>query len=153
MVEAGRQGLKLVEALLRETHEAALGTVEEGRPFVSATGFLYQASDDFPAGGKIHILLSHLARHTRNLLKCPDASLLIVENKSGIPIHEKKRVSLQGKVERVEDKAKHETLKREYLKIFPRSEVFFTLPDFRFYEFQVSQIHWIGGFGKALTWP
>ena len=43
------------------------------------------------------------------------------------------------------------SLKEEYLKVFPRSDMFFQLPDFRFYEVTAVEIHWIGGFGKAGT--
>ncbi|MBI3306588.1 MAG: pyridoxamine 5'-phosphate oxidase family protein [Candidatus Omnitrophica bacterium] len=156
MAETGRESIDSIQPLLLQVHEGALGTVEDGKPFVSATGFLYTSEGvrfNSPPGRSIHLLLSDLSRHSKNLAKCPEASLLVVENSPGIPIHEKKRVSLQGKVERVESKEMSVSLKDQYLKIFPRSEIFFTLPDFRFYELKISQIHWIGGFGKAATWP
>lgn len=157
MAEAGREGLSASRQLLENVHEAALGTVEDGKPFVSAVGFIFLPNaapgTDWPAGGAICLLLSDLSRHTRNLKQCPEAGFLVAENKPGIPVHEKKRASFQGRIERVDDKMVCEKLKQEYLKIFPRSEVFFTLPDFYFYELKVSNIHWIGGFGKAATWP
>lgn len=166
----GRTGENLDEAfeLLRKSNEGALGTVEEGRPFVSGAGFFYEEgaaeARDYPwsrlrgtrpkgrgeAGGKILFLLSDLARHTKNLARNPAASLLIVEAAGG-PIHEKKRLTLQGAVRRVEGRGEFERLKEKYLAVFPRAAIFFTLPDFRFYEMRIEEAHWIGGFGKAAT--
>lgn len=158
MVETGRQGVKEDRSqmtedrekplnLLESSREGAIATIgEDGRPFASAAGFLYEKSA--ARFGKIYFLLSGLARHTKNLLKHPDASLLVMEE-TDAPVHEKKRATAQGRVRRVEASEKWEALKSNYLKVFPRAEIFFTLPDFRFYEMEISEIHWIGGFGQA----
>ena len=144
MSEHQSEALKLLES----NHEAALATVEAGRPFVSATGYLYEKD---PRGkfGSIYLLLSDLARHTQNLKRDPTLSLLIVEKNEEAPLHERRRATLQGTAKRLEDLKKFEALKTAYLKVFPRAQVFFTLPDFRFYEMKIEEIHWIGGFGKA----
>ena len=129
--------------LLSSVHEGSLATMDaSGEPFVSAVGFITE-------GEKIFILMSDLARHTKHLIQNPKASLLIVEQNTKLPIHEKKRASLSGLVLRVQDQTAFEKLKQNYLKAFPKANIFFTLPDFRFYEFQISEIYWIGGFGKA----
>ena len=136
--------------LLQKTHEASLGTLEDGKPFVSATGFIYESSGQSKYGA-LYILASDLARHSRNIQKNPNVSLLILEPNPNAPIHERKRVTVQGKTERVEDKGRFPELKAIYLKYFPKSEIFFTLPDFRFYRIEILELHWIGGFGKAET--
>jgi len=149
-------GLDAAIRIIQSAFEASLGTVEDGAPFVSGTGFLFlndPAAEARILGGRLYLLLSDLAQHTRNLKKNSHASLLIVEKKDDLPIHEKKRLTFQGQVRRIEDPEVFERLKTKYLEIFPRSEIFFGLPDFHFYELEVSRVHWIGGFGKAGTWP
>lgn len=139
--------LKAAVSLLESSKEGALATLENTQhPFVSAVGFLYERVEGL---GTFYLLLSDLARHTRNLSRDPKVSLLVVEKNEAAPIHERKRMTVQGRVKRVEDKERFQELSCRYLKIFPRSEMFFALPDFRFYEFQPEEIHWIGGFGKA----
>lgn len=151
--------LQAALSLIENSREGALATLDAqdapaqsrdpvfSRPFVSAVGYLYERT----AGkyGTTYLLLSDLARHTVNLKKNPGSSLLIVEANQDLPIHERKRVTLLGKAKIIDDKKKFEALKKDYLKIYPRAEIFFTLPDFRFYEIEINEIYWIGGFGKA----
>ena len=142
------ENLDAAFSLLKLQCEGALGTLEGECPFVSAVGYLYEKSTGPEDLGKIYFLLSDLARHTKNLRVNSQASLLVVEDDEA-PIHEKKRLSLQGKV--VLTNGKLEKLKSEYFKVFPKSGIFFTLADFHFYEMAISEIHWIGGFGKVAT--
>ena len=131
--------------LMKQNHEASLGTIgDDGNPFVSATGYVFQNE-------AMYILISDLARHSKNIQKNAHVSLLIVEANAKAPVHERKRVTVQGKAERVNDKAELETLKKIYLEHFPKAGIFFSLPDFRFYRVPVQELHWIGGFGKAET--
>jgi nitroimidazol reductase NimA-like FMN-containing flavoprotein (pyridoxamine 5'-phosphate oxidase superfamily) len=149
----------LIHSLLEKIHEGSLGTVEDGKPFVSSVGFIYlkQIAAEEKQGethlldGKIYLLLSDLARHTRHLKKNPQASLLVVEGNPNLPIHEKERVTVQGKVRLMDDPKEYEELKGQYLNAFPRSEIFFTLKDFHFYTLEPVEIYWVGGFGKAKT--
>lgn len=134
--------------LIQRHRDAALATLETDGPYASACGYLYEPLERL---GIIYILLSDLARHSKNIAKNSSVSLLIVENAPLIPIHEKKRATLRGHAQRTTDPEKIASLKKRYLEAFPRSEIFFTLPDFRFYEIAVLEIHWIGGFGKAAT--
>jgi len=135
--------------LMSVQSEAALATLDGGRPYVSAVGYLYEREAASARFGKIFMLLSDLARHTKNLAKNPVTSLLVVEDNPNAPIHERKRVTLEGRVRPVDDRIRFEELRSKYLKVFPKSEIFFSLPDFRFYEMEISALHWIGGFGKA----
>ena len=137
--------------LIRSGKEAALGTMEVLGPYVSACGYLYESPKRAGESGTLYLLLSDLARHSKNIVKNSIVSLLIVENNSNLPIHEKKRVTVKGKALLLQDSGKRESLKARYLESFPRSEIFFSLPDFRFYEVMIEEIHWIGGFGKAAT--
>lgn len=159
---------ELLSGLILSESEAALATIEENhrpqppagagqtepqaaaypsRPFASATGYVVED----PARLTVALLLSRLARHTRNIQKNPAVSLLVVES-SKAPVHERMRATLAGSVVPVESKAAFEPLKKAYLAKFPRSEIFFTLPDFSFYRLEPMEIHWIGGFGRAGTY-
>ena len=143
---------EIKEALgfLEKTHHGALATLEEAKPFVSAVSFIY----DFPSTGKgwgrVYFFLSELARHTRNLQMNPEVSLLVAEE-GPAPAYEKKRVTLQGTIRRFEDQSRFEKLKARYLEIFPAAEMFFGFSDFHFFEMEISEIHWIEGFGKIHT--
>ncbi len=137
--------------LLSQHSEAAFATSEERGPFVSAVGFLFEKAKESEKLGSVFLLLSDLARHTKNAARDPRVSLLVVEKKEGAPIHERKRLSIQGRLARLADPKKIEALKASYLKVFPRAQIFFGLPDFRFYELAIEEIHWIGGFGQAAT--
>lgn len=139
-----------VTGILAQVNEGALGTVEEGKPYVSAAGFVYRPAQGEELG-RVYLLLSDLARHAKNIARFPEISLLVLEKREGIPVHETRRMSLQGRVTRVTEPVLFASLKQEYLKHFPRSEMFFQLPDFRFYELEIREVHWIGGFGKAGT--
>jgi len=146
--------MKLTEEILDilvNTGEASLGTIENGRPYVSAVGYVYRPVDNPENCGHLYLLLSDLARHARNLVTSSPVSLLVIEKKSGIPVHELRRMSLQGRAARIRDAALFESLRSDYIKQFPRSEMFFQLPDFRFYQVTIDEVHWIGGFGKAGT--
>jgi putative heme iron utilization protein len=134
--------------LVVASREASLATLEDKRPYVSATGYVLSDPEHF----RIAVLLSNLARHTRNIRARPEVSLLIVEEGKTAPVHEKSRVTLLGEAALVKDAARSARLKDAYLDRFPRAQMFFSLPDFQFYEIVPDEIHWIGGFGKAGTW-
>ncbi len=146
------QDLNRAFEILAAESEAALATLETSAPFTSAVGYIYERPGSEKSPGCVYLLLSDLARHTKNLQKNPKASLLVISREKNVPVHEKERMTLQGAVALVADKEKHAALKSEYLKIFPRAEIFFSLPDFRFYKLSVTEIHWIGGFGRAERW-
>lgn len=143
---------ELLSELIKSSSEAALGTLEESspeagwHPYLSATGYIVADEESLSAA----VFLSKLARHTRNIQKNPCVSLLVVETGRD-PIHQRARATLIGKAVMVRDEEAAGHLKREYLKRFPKAEIFFSLPDFSFYRIEPSEIHWIAGFGKAGT--
>lgn len=146
------QDLSRALEILAAESEAALASLEADAPFTSAVGYVYEKSAEEESAGSVYLLLSDLARHTKNIKKNPKVSLLVISREKSAPVHEKERLSLQGKISLVTDNKKSGELRRSYLKVFPRAEIFFGLPDFRFYELNISEIHWIGGFGRAERW-
>src|SRR5690349_1584264 len=78
---AGRPRMNAPEealSILCAEHEASLGTVEDGKPYVSAVGYVYRPASEGGLG-RLYLLLSDLARHSKNLARSSQASLLILE--------------------------------------------------------------------------
>ena len=144
---------KIDEAVsfLESSHEGALATLEEGGPYVSAVCFLYDSPKASQSRfGRIYLFLSGLARHTKNIRKNPKASLLAAGG-GPEPNYVKKRVTAQGEIRPVNDPARRKNFQERYIKIFPSSGQFFTLPDFCWFEMDISELHFIAGFGKIET--
>lgn len=137
------EDFKLALDLIAASNEAALSTLEEGKPFNSAVSYFYQAGEKF---GTAVMLISSMAKHTKNLQKSPEVSLLVTEPGEAY-VYERKRVSAQGTAV-LAPKEKFQDYQNQYLKLFPRAKILFSLPDFQFYEIKISSLHYIGGFGK-----
>lgn len=137
--------------LLESAGEAAFGTVEDGKPYVSSVGILYEKASVSQETGRIFLLLSGLARHTRNLLRNPEVSLLLSDRAKEQSIHERPRLTIQGTAVPVQSADACAKLKTAYLRRFPQAEMFLSLPDFRFYEVIFRELHWVGGFGAVRT--
>ena len=140
-----------ISLLLERAHEGALATLEGGKPFVSAVGCLYVAgesgSETTPVSGQIYFLLSDLARHTKNIRKHPQVSMHVLE-KGDAPAYERRRASAQGQIAEIRDREEFENYKMRYLEMFPGGKIFFTLSDFHFFEIEIAEIYFVGGFGK-----
>lgn len=128
--------------LVKNGREAVLATLESEAPFTSAISYFWMPE---VAYGKMILLMSHLARHTKNILQNSKVSLLVLESGSQY-IYERKRVSVQGEIKKVS--SGQDIYKKKYLEIFPESEMLFQLPDFNFYEVLIQELYYVGGFGK-----
>jgi putative heme iron utilization protein len=133
--------------LLQDSHEASLGTIHKSHPYVSLVGYLFESK--LNSFGTLIFLLSDLAQHTQNLKLNSNISLLVAGAALDVPVFEKKRLTLSGSVQLIEDKKRFLSLKSDYVKRYPKSEIFFTLPDFKFYEFSPTEIHAISGFAQT----
>lgn len=151
MAQQDPSKIQKILPLLESTQEGALATLEQGRPFVTLIGFLYEKDSTGKGLGGFYFLMSDLARHTRHLKACPEASLLVVSKSGPASPYEKERATILGKVAIVENAGRLDALKKKYLEIFPNAEIFFTLKDFRFYQLMPDEIYWIGGFGKVMS--
>jgi heme iron utilization protein len=137
-------------ALIEKNKEGYLGTLEIDRPYVSAVSYIYEQPIFDRNYGQICFFLSELARHTKNLQKNPQVSLLVTA-KDDKPAYERARVTALGVMKYVKDEKRFEELKKLYLQTFPDAERFFAFKDFRFFEMEISDLHFIGGFGKVDT--
>ncbi|KAA5543193.1 pyridoxamine 5'-phosphate oxidase [Roseiconus nitratireducens] len=139
-------GIKLARDLIRLTPAASLGTLDpEGGPFVT----LVNVAAESPVA--ITVLLSRLARHTRNLDQNGACSLLLVspaedgEDPLTLP-----RITLRANAERV-DRAVDATLRELFLQRHPSAAMYADFGDFGFFRLSVGEAHLVAGFGQIET--
>lgn len=133
-------------SLLCQQRWACLGSVNQGRPYVSWVAY---AIDDHASGLLLH--LSRLARHTKNLLDDPAVSLAISEADDGQSDPQcLARVTLEGVVEIVaRDHPGYQTARQQYLSRLPDSEMLFGFEDFYLFRLLPQSIHYVEGFGSS----
>ena len=141
----------LIRKILLREGEASLGTLEGESPFVSAVNYLFRPEEGEKVGN-FFLFLSQLARHSKNIERNPAVSLLVVERDPGVPLPERKRLTIVGTAEVVASEQEKKLLETQYRKEFPFSEIFFSLPDFRFFRIRPNSAHWIAGFGEIKNW-
>jgi len=118
-----------------------LSEKKPGFPFGSVTPYVL---DD---NGQPLFLMSGLAMHTKNVKANAHASLLVAEPAEGEAALSAGRVNLMGTVSVVpeEDAEKVRSL---YLAKHPESEQWVDFGDFSFYRLEVTEIYYVGGFGR-----
>lgn len=134
--------------LLRTQEVAALGTLHQGRPYVSMVPFaMLPGETDFI----IHV--SQLAAHTKDMLTSPPVSLLVIAPPvPGVVAQEQARITVQGEaVQRVAGTSGHAAAKAAYLARFPQSEPMFDFSDFSLFVIVPDTIRFVGGFAQATT--
>ncbi|QTL04357.1 pyridoxamine 5'-phosphate oxidase family protein [Aquabacter sp. L1I39] len=129
--------------VVAEAGFAALATLEpEGAPYAS----LVAVAPDLE--GRPLLLLSTLARHTRNLTADSRVSLLFAGPRGEDPLNAP-RVSLLGEIAVVAA----EEAKATYLARHPLASGYADFTDFSFYRMDVREAHLVGGFGRIVTLP
>lgn len=135
--------------LLREQRWACLGTLDEGKPFVSWVAYVVDGE------GALLLHLSRLAKHTRNLLSdgvaSPIISLAISEGDDGRSDPQTlARVTLEGVVEPVaRDSAAYQTGRECYLARLPDAAMLFDFEDFSLFRFIPQAARYVEGFGST----
>lgn len=125
-------------AILRSARRGALATIEpDGTPHVS----LVAVATDF--SGRPLMMLSRLARHTRNLDKRAQVSLLLEDLVPGDPMANG-RLSLSGSLAPVEDA----DARRRFLARQPGARFYADLGDFALYRLEIARGHLVAGFGR-----
>lgn len=134
--------------LLRTQEVAALGTLHQGRPYVSMVPFAM-----LPDGTDFIIHVSQLAAHTKDMLTSPPVSLLVIAPPvPGVMAQEQARITVQGEaVQRVAGTSGHAAAKAAYLARFPQSEPMFDFSDFSLFVIVPDTIRFVGGFAQATT--
>ena len=131
--------------------ERARTLVHMGR--VGALSTLSRRHPDWPFGsvmpyglderGNPSFLISTMAMHTQNLLADPRASLLVTEPGSAEDPLGAGRVTLMGRVA----KTTRAEVGEGYLARHPSSSYWVDFKDFAFFQMEVSDLYFVGGFG------
>lgn len=133
-----------VKRLVREAQTAALATLDEdGGPYAS----LVQLAT-LPDGAPL-LLLSKLARHTRNIARDARVSLLVDENRAGDEL-QGARAGLKGRIARLTEEDDIATARRRFLARHPDAAGFAGFSDFAFYRVDLDGAHLVAGFGRIV---
>ncbi|MDR6954601.1 putative heme iron utilization protein [Ancylobacter sp. 3268] len=147
MNASGFDAAASVKRLLRETRTGALASLDrDGWPYASLVQ-LATLHDGSPI-----LLLSQLARHTRNIAGDRRVSLLIDERREGDEL-QGARASLKGHIFRVEGEADIATARRRFLARHADSAGFADFADFAFYRIEPESAHLVAGFGRIAEVP
>jgi heme iron utilization protein len=136
----------------REIIESAvagsLGTLaDDGSPFVS----LVTVAALEPT--KLVMLLSGLAKHTQNLERRPECSLLLVEpgGESGDPLAGA-RLTISGIAQRLR-REQDASARKTFLAKHKSAAMYADFGDFAFFQLDVREVHLVAGFGRIETIP
>jgi len=131
---------RAVRQLLRAATSATLATLDAqtGHPYGSLVE-IATTPDAQPL-----LLISRLARHTRNLDRDPRASLLIDQRGRAAAPMTAERATIIGRVSRSDD----EDDRRRYLARHPAAAPYADFADFGFQRLSVGGAHLIAGFGR-----
>ena len=135
-----------LQRLLVSQRWAALGTLDDGVPYVSWVAFVL-----VPELPGVAFHLSRLALHTRNLLANPNISLALTEPDGGhVNPQQLARLSLQGHVRRVaRETSDYAGLRERYLARFPKAAPMFGFGDFDVFMFLPHRGRYVEGFGRT----
>ncbi len=136
---------QLARRLVRSGRKAFLGTLDKatGHPHVSLVTVATE-----PDGSPV-LLISRLAVHTQNLMADARCSLLYdATDLKGDPLAGG-RVTMIGSAQPTQSG----TARRRFLARHPEAEGYASFADFSFYVLKVERAHYIGGFGRIVTFP
>lgn len=140
-----------LRALVEGRRQAALGTLDNGAPFVSMVLYALQRRAGLPPAALIYV--SRLSAHTRQLLADPRTSLLIAlpDVGEGDP-QALARVTLQClAVPLAADAPDFAEVRAAYLGRLPQQEYLFGFPDFTMFRLELLEARYVGGFARALS--
>jgi hypothetical protein len=128
--------------LVQRAFKASLATLDSatGCPYAS---LITVATD---ASGAPIFLISTLARHTRNLVEDPRASILFDGTGDLADPLQGARVTLHGRAETVSGEA----VKQRFLSSHPEAGFYVDFEDFVFWRLVLEGAHFIGGFGRIV---
>lgn len=128
--------------LVRRFHAGALATQSlkfPGYPYASALPFCTDQQ------GRVVVLISHLAEHTRNADADSRASFLV--SPSGTDLQEQSRLTMIGDLTPTEDLA----VAARYRRYFPGADQYLQIGGFRFFSLAPLSLRFVAGFGSIHT--
>lgn len=140
------------KALLVEVIEnskiASLGTCNNNQPFVSMVAF--STNDNF---SELYILISQLAKHSKNIAVNNKISLMICqpETESDNP-QTLARISITGAAHLIEKNTEeYISAKNSYLTKNTSAVMYFSLGDFQLYKLEIDKGRYVAGFAKTFN--
>ena len=136
----------IAKQIIKDSNTGSLGTIgSDGNPFVSLVTFAATGPTS------LVMLLSGLAKHTKNLTNHSDCSLMLVESggESGDPLAGA-RLTTSGVVRRLENDA---VARESFLAKHPSASMYVDFGDFAFYELNITEAYLVAGFGRIETIP
>ncbi len=128
--------------LVRRFHGGALATQSlkfPGYPYASALPFCTDQQ------GRIVVLISHLAEHTRNADADSHVSFLV--SPLGADLQEQSRLTMIGDLTPTDDPA----IAARYLRYFPEAGQYLQIGGFRFFSLAPLSLRFVAGFGSIHT--
>lgn len=132
--------------IIQAAKTASLGTLtDDGSPFVSLVTVAATSATS------VVMLLSGLAKHTKNLKRDARCSLLLVQpgGESGNPL-EGARLSIVGEVTQL-SRAEDATERASFLTKHPDAAMYADFGDFSLYRVDIAEAHLVAGFGRIET--
>lgn len=128
-------------------HDGVLSTISrqegiEGYPFGSVTPFCLDRQ------GRVVILVSDLAQHTKNILNDNKVSMtLAADAEKGSDVQAHARLTYIGQAKTI-PQDELDQVKMRYVRYLPRAGQYFEAHSFTFYRIEMVKGRFIGGFGK-----
>ena len=149
MTEAERQSLQhACDDLIKQQQTLLLSSrSEDGRADISYAPYLRE-------GGKFYILVSELAKHTKNLLDYPHASVLFIEPEAeAANLFARKRLTIDCQVQEIHktDPLYAQILDALTAKFGEIVGLLRSLPDFHLLALMPGHGQFVAGFGKAFA--
>lgn len=135
-----------LRALVHGRRAAALGTLQDGAPFVSMVPFAWD-------GGAFVVHVSGLASHTKAMRREPKVSLMVMQPEGGDTDPQAlARVTVQAQAAECARGTPEEAAARAaYLARFPEGEPLTAFGDFAFFRLAPSQARFVAGFAQAMS--
>ena len=142
MNENREQLARSVRGFLRARRYGVLATMSlelPGHPFGSITPYVVTHE------GRVILLVSAIAQHTKNMIADPKVSILVADETSDDK-QAAGRVTVVGEARRVDDAV--EAVGARYLRCFPSHRDYDQAHDFLYVQIDPVRIRFIGGFGE-----
>jgi len=132
------------KSLIRSGLKAALATFDLTPESAPATPYASLVTTATTLEGAPVLLISSLARHTKNITANPRVSLLFDGTGPSGDLLAGGRVTVIGSLKPTKDPV----IEHRFINRHRQSEGYASFPDFSFYEQEVESAHFIGGFGR-----
>jgi putative heme iron utilization protein len=139
---------KILIHLIEYSKIASLGTSSNNQPFISMVA--YSVNEKF---SEFYILISQLAKHSKNITDNKKISLMICQPETEADNPQTlARVSVTGIAQLIErNSEEYNSAKNSYLIKNTNAEMYFRLGDFQLYKLRINKAKFVAGFAKTFN--